>query len=651
MSRAFELNFPCGVDGSHASPWRSGRGRDAMTPPQAVVTREGEVPPPPGSEQPEQSRRGLRLASDERLAKRAGRGDPDAFAAIFRRYEHDLYRFCVGILGEPQDAQDAIQNTMLKVMRALPGERREIQLKPWLYRIAHNEAIELRRRQRPVEPLEPAMADAGLRVDESAERSERLRVLFRDMTDLPQRQRAALVMRELNGLEFGEIGAALDTSPSAVRQALYEARRGLQQMELGRHMDCDAVTRVLSDEAGRPRGRDIRAHLRHCSDCRRFRHEIAERKQALAAISPLPPFVAGALLKGTLAGSGGGGAGAGASGGVAASVAGGSAMAKSVAGLLAVVALGGGAADRSGLVALQGERPDVAIVRQAVPGSARSGATATDSPVRAGARGPRQTDTDPAPGSSPSVLAPTGEPGFEPSEAAAGQATGARTATTTPRSGGSADPSTGSGGPESAAVPPLVAPGHSRAEEQPAGPGGGAGKPSHSGYAASFGQGPRGGRGPKEVGGTQAGAEPAKPHASQPGAEEKQARSEARADEKQANAETRAADQQARAEKKEAKSTAKAEASAPKGEAKTENGAKAPKPAKSDADPAAPAPAPAPAESASPPQGKATAPAPEPPAEPATAEAPAEPLPGKGSGTGNDGNGATKKEATTAEAD
>jgi RNA polymerase sigma factor (sigma-70 family) len=222
----------------------------------------------------------LTRTSDERLAQRAGRGDADALTAIFRRYERDLYRFCVGILGEPQDAQDAIQNTMLNMLRTLPGERREIQLKPWLYRIAHNEAVELRRRQRPAEQLHPGIADVGSSVEEYAERSERLQVLFRDIGDLPERQRAALVMRELNGLEFGEIGEVLGTSPSAVRQALYEARRGLQQMDLGRQMDCETVVRALSGQRGRScGGRELRAHLRSCPECRHSR----QARQSVAA--------------------------------------------------------------------------------------------------------------------------------------------------------------------------------------------------------------------------------------------------------------------------------------------------------------------------------------------------------------------------------
>ena len=94
------------------------------------------------------------MSSDQRLAKRAAGGDPEAFAAIFRRFQDELYRFCLAILREPQDAQDVVQNTMVKAMGALPGEQREMQLRPWLYRIAHNEAIELRRREQTAERLD-----------------------------------------------------------------------------------------------------------------------------------------------------------------------------------------------------------------------------------------------------------------------------------------------------------------------------------------------------------------------------------------------------------------------------------------------------------------------------------------------------------------
>jgi hypothetical protein len=127
-------------------------------------------------------------------------------------------------------------------------------------------------------------------------------------------------MRELNGLAFAEIGAALDTSAAVVRQSLYEARRNLEQIGSGRSLKCDAVTMVLSDADGRiTRRRDIRAHLRDCQDCRRFQHGIESRKGILAAIPPLPAAAAAGVVQAAI-GSSSGGAGAALTGGVAKSV-------------------------------------------------------------------------------------------------------------------------------------------------------------------------------------------------------------------------------------------------------------------------------------------------------------------------------------------
>ena len=143
-----------------------------------------------------------RLFSDERLTRRAVGGDERAFAAIFRRYHQGLYRFCLAIVGNPEDAQDALQNTMIKVLRALPGEERRIDLKPWLFRIAHNESIDLLRRRRQTRELDAEYAAPGYGLAEDAATRERLRGLLVDLRELPDRQRDVLVMREMAGLDF-----------------------------------------------------------------------------------------------------------------------------------------------------------------------------------------------------------------------------------------------------------------------------------------------------------------------------------------------------------------------------------------------------------------------------------------------------------------
>ncbi|HXR61198.1 MAG TPA: sigma-70 family RNA polymerase sigma factor [Solirubrobacterales bacterium] len=317
-----------------------------------------------------------RLLSDERLTRRAVGGDERAFAAIFRRYHQSLFRYCLAIVGNPEDAQDALQNTMIKVLRALPGEERKIELKPWLYRIAHNESIDLLRRRRETRQLDVEQIAPGHSLAEDAATRERLRRLMVDLRELPDRQREVLVMRELGGLDFDEIGAALDTSGAVARQTLYEARQSLRQMEEGREMSCDSVTRALSDGDGRvTRRRDVRAHLRACPGCRAFRDEIKARQHDLAALSPLPAVAAAGMLQGLI----GGGQGAAVGGGLAATLGGGaaktigaSAAAKGVATAAVVAAIGVTAADRSGVIhlGLPGE-PDSTPARTAppVPGS------------------------------------------------------------------------------------------------------------------------------------------------------------------------------------------------------------------------------------------------------------------------------------------
>src|ERR1700761_8834810 len=96
---------------------------------------------------------GLRLAGDERLAKLAGSGSEAAFALLFQRFHQPLYRYCRSLLGNDADAQDALQTTFTRALVALREDRRTAPVRPWLYRIAHNESVSLLRRRRPAQEL------------------------------------------------------------------------------------------------------------------------------------------------------------------------------------------------------------------------------------------------------------------------------------------------------------------------------------------------------------------------------------------------------------------------------------------------------------------------------------------------------------------
>jgi len=318
-----------------------------------------------------------RLLSDERLAARAAANDKRSFAEIYRRYGQDLYRFCLSIVGNPEDAGDALQNTMAKALKALPGEQRRIRLRPWLYRVAHNESVELLRRRRETVEFADDLAAPGGGVAEVAAQRERLSQLLRDLAELPERQRSMLTMRELAGLELGQIGEAFETSPAVVRQTIYEARLRLRQLAEGREMSCDEVTCRLSDADGRVRRRrDIQAHLRACPDCRAFAQAIEERRHDLATLAPLPAVASAGILHAVL---GGGNAAGGSAAGTAVAagtgkVAASSALVKSVATVAVAATVGVTTADRSGLVdaGLPGGGADAASHQAALEGTSNS---------------------------------------------------------------------------------------------------------------------------------------------------------------------------------------------------------------------------------------------------------------------------------------
>ncbi|MEA2458769.1 MAG: hypothetical protein QOC95_1741, partial [Thermoleophilaceae bacterium] len=269
----------------------------------------------------------LRLLGDGRLTRLASDGDERAYAAIYERHAQGLYRYCLSLLHNPEDASDAVQGTMMKALLAMPAKRPEVPLKPWLFRIAHNEAITVQRRRRTHATLdEEAVGSAPGADDESADRDE-LKQLVEDLLALPERQRSALVMRELSGLDYEDIAVALGTSPTGAKQTVYEARVALYERAKGRELSCARVRVALSEGDRRAlRGRRIDAHLRSCAGCAEFQQHTAQRTEALGALAPaLPGLGALGLLK-ALLGAGGGGGGGGGGAGVLAGVSGGTAV-------------------------------------------------------------------------------------------------------------------------------------------------------------------------------------------------------------------------------------------------------------------------------------------------------------------------------------
>lgn len=169
----------------------------------------------------------LRAQPDRRLVTLVREGYEAAFEEIVRRYGRPLGRYAASIVGAR--SEDVLQDAFAK---ALPALRRdddaEIDLRPWLFRIVRNTALnDLRDSPPSAEILAEALA-GGTDPATELERREELADLIKRLGALPEAQRAAIVMRELEGLGHDEIAAALGMSGGGARQAIYRARRALR---------------------------------------------------------------------------------------------------------------------------------------------------------------------------------------------------------------------------------------------------------------------------------------------------------------------------------------------------------------------------------------------------------------------------------------
>jgi RNA polymerase sigma factor (sigma-70 family) len=169
----------------------------------------------------------LRTQSDERLVDLVRAGSEPAFEAIVARYRRALLRYCSRLLPEDR-AEDAVQQTFVRAYDAMRGSEAELRLRPWLYRIAHNSALNaLRDRGLRHEQLEDSF-DGVERPDQALERNMGLRAVLGAVQDLPERQRDAILLRELGGRSYDEIATELGVTGGAVRQLLNRARNSVR---------------------------------------------------------------------------------------------------------------------------------------------------------------------------------------------------------------------------------------------------------------------------------------------------------------------------------------------------------------------------------------------------------------------------------------
>ncbi len=263
----------------------------------------------------------LRLRSDQQLIGLFRGGNDDAFRVIHDRYRTRLLAYIRQMLARSNpDAEDVLQDVFVRAYGGLRANGRELSLRPWLYRIAHNRCVdELRRPPAPApDPVEVAPAATSDPVLES-EKRESLRRLIIDIRRLPDQQRSALLMREMSGMAYTEVAGVLGLSVPAVKSLLVRARVGLAAAVAARDAACHEIRSELAEahERGvRPSGL-ARRHLRDCSGCREYRTELRGVSRQLAALTPVVgPLAVLARLIGAGSGAGGGAAAGGTGSGV-----------------------------------------------------------------------------------------------------------------------------------------------------------------------------------------------------------------------------------------------------------------------------------------------------------------------------------------------
>jgi RNA polymerase sigma factor (sigma-70 family) len=267
------------------------------------------------------------LQSDERLIALIRRGHHGAFDALFQRYQSRLLAFCRHMLGSAEDAEDVLQEVFTAAFNAMLADDRPINARPWLYRIARNRCLNHLRRPAAagIDSMDVFERDGGVTTADTVHRREEFRQIVADVQELPETQRTALLLREIDALSYDQIAEAMDTTVPSVKSLLVRARVSLAEAAEARFLTCGEVRLELGQVAeGLARtSAPVRRHLKHCERCRLFRAELRRANRALAAIYPVGPLIL--LKKLILVKLGSGAAGTGLAGGGAAGTAAGAA--------------------------------------------------------------------------------------------------------------------------------------------------------------------------------------------------------------------------------------------------------------------------------------------------------------------------------------
>jgi RNA polymerase sigma-70 factor (ECF subfamily) len=235
---------------------------------------------------------------DRRLAARAGAGDERAFDELVERHRAALLHYVARRL-RPELAEDAVQEALLSAHRALIAGTRPADLRAWLATIAWRRALDLARRERDALPLDAGVA-AKVADDPEARvlQAHELDRVVSAMSELPERQLAALKLSALEGRSLEEIGDALDVGAETAKSLVARSRRTLTHRLAAADLDCGEAR--LAMEAAALRGVRLSGlvtlHVEGCRTCARA-HRSIRRRRRVALIIPFGLLVKTAKLR------------------------------------------------------------------------------------------------------------------------------------------------------------------------------------------------------------------------------------------------------------------------------------------------------------------------------------------------------------------
>ena len=255
---------------------------------------------------------------DQRLVAAVRRGDDRAFEALYSRYQRRIHAYVMGMVKDHGRAEDVTQEVFVSALRRMRETERPIAFKPWIYEIAKNACIDQFRRSKRAEEVS-LEADDGLAPSDygrlvgsdpaphdAVAAKQELNDLCGAFGGLSDTHHEILVLRELEGLSYREIGDRMGMSRPAVESTLFRARRRLTEEydDLVSGARCMRIQGLIATAAGARLGtresRRLARHVSHCQPCRReamaagleaaILTHVPLRKRAAAKVAGLLPF-------------------------------------------------------------------------------------------------------------------------------------------------------------------------------------------------------------------------------------------------------------------------------------------------------------------------------------------------------------------------